>query len=91
MLNGLIEGGTGRQGRQACHFSAAHSEQRKAVPDQKSWKLQIVLHTFITIGMPTPVMKLIWCKRKILVLIMVPLIVPVVSAECVTYVVLVFL
>ena len=44
MLSGLIAGGIGRkEGKQTCYFSAAHP-QNKAVPDQKSWKPQIVPH-----------------------------------------------
>ena len=40
---GLIAGGTGRkEGGQACYFSAAHPQQYKAVPDQKSWDSQLV-------------------------------------------------
>ena len=42
MSNGLISGGLGRkEGRQACHFSAAHPQQSNAVLDQKSWQPQI--------------------------------------------------
>ena len=45
MLRGLFAGGTGREeGRQACYCSAAHSQQNKSVPDQKSWQPQIVLN-----------------------------------------------
>ena len=39
----LIAGSIGRkEGRQACHFLAAHPQKSKAVPDQKSWKTQTV-------------------------------------------------
>ena len=41
----FFSGGTGREeGRQACYLSAAHSQQSKAVLDQKTWQPQIVLY-----------------------------------------------
>ena len=43
LFNGLIAGGRGRnEGRQACYFSAAHTQNSKAVLNPKSWKPQIV-------------------------------------------------
>ena len=43
LLNGLIAGGTGRkEGRQACYFSAAHSQIGEAVLGQGGSGPQIV-------------------------------------------------
>ena len=42
LLNGLIAEGTGR--KESSYFSAAHSQQAKAVPDQKKWQPQLVPH-----------------------------------------------
>ena len=45
LLTDLIVRGMNRKaGRQACYFSAAHPQQSRAVPSQRSWKPQIVLH-----------------------------------------------
>ena len=45
LLNALSARGTGRKaGTQSCYLSAAHPQQSKAVPDQKSWQQQLVPH-----------------------------------------------
>ena len=54
LLNGLI--------RRACYFSAAHPQESKAVPDVRVGSLSSFI-TFITSGIPTQFMKLIWSKH----------------------------
>ena len=65
MLTGLIAGGMGTtEGRQACYFKAAHSQQSKAVLMREVASHRSLL-TFITSGIPTQFMKLTWSEHKI--------------------------
>ena len=64
-LNGVTAGGIGRkEGRQACCFSGARPQQSKVVLFREVGNLRSFL-AFITSGIPTQFVKLIWSKHKV--------------------------